>query len=88
MTVGLSDRLRKIRRAVLVAIVSPPPSSNSAASLAFASIRRHRFQWVCTSPRRTLRQSVEFCPVEPFATLSIVRGYLIPEPAVTVQLPY
>ena len=80
MTVGLSDRLREDSpRGPRLRLVSPSPCSSSAALLAFASIPHHRSQWVCISPRRTLSANlVEFCPVEPFATLSIVRGYRDP----------
>jgi len=79
MTVGLSDRLRKIRRAILVAI------GLAIAVFQLSSVFGLRIN---TSPSLPMglyiitadagADLVEFCPVEPFATLSIVRGYRDP----------
>jgi conjugative transfer signal peptidase TraF len=79
MTVGLSDRLRKIRRAVLVAI---------GVAIAVFQLSGVSGLRINTSPSLPMglyittadagANLVEFCPVEPFATLSIVRGYRDP----------
>ena len=79
MTVGLSDRLRKIRRAVLVAI---------GVAIAVFQLSGVFGLRINTSPSLPMglyiitadagANLVEFCPAEPFATLSIVRGYRDP----------
>jgi conjugative transfer signal peptidase TraF len=76
MTVGLSDRLGKIRRAALVAIGVLVASFQLMSSFGLR---------INTSPSLPLglyittpdasASLIEFCPVEPFATLAIVRGY-------------
>jgi conjugative transfer signal peptidase TraF len=78
MTVGLSDRLRGVRRAALVAVVS-------IATFQLCGFLGFR---VNTSPSLPMglyittadtdANLVEFCPVEPFATLSIARRYRDP----------
>ena len=79
MTVGLSDRLRKVRRAALVAVVVAIAAFQLCG---FFGLR------INTSPSLPMglyiitadadANLVEFCPAEPFATLSIVRGYRDP----------
>ena len=79
MTVGQSARLRKIRRAVLVAI---------GVAIAVFQLSGVFGLRINTSPSLPMglyittadadANLVEFCPVEPFATLSIVRGYRDP----------
>ncbi len=76
MTVGQSARLRKTRRAVLGAI---------GVVLAVFQLSGVFGLRINTSPSLPMglyiitayadANLVEFCPVEPFATLSIVRGY-------------
>jgi conjugative transfer signal peptidase TraF len=79
MTVGQSARLRKIRRAILVAI------GVAVAVFQLSGVFGLRIN---TSPSLPMglyiitaeagADLVEFCPMEPFATLSIVRGYRDP----------
>jgi len=79
MTVGQSARLRKIRRALLVAI---------GVAIAVFQISGVFGLRINTSPSLPMglyiitadagADLVEFCPMEPFATLSIVRGYRDP----------
>jgi conjugative transfer signal peptidase TraF len=79
MTVGQSARLRKIRRAILVAI---------GVAIAVFQLSGVFGLRINTSPSLPIglyiitadagADLVEFCPVEPFATLSIVRGYRDP----------
>src|ERR1700691_3998715 len=79
MTVGLSARLRKTRRAVLGAI---------GVTLAVFQLNGVFGLRINTSPSLPMglyiitadadANLIEFCPVEPFATLSIVRGYRDP----------
>jgi len=79
MTVGLSDRLRGVRRAALVAIVVAIATFQLCG---FLGVR------INTSPSLPMglyittpdtdANLVEFCPVEPFATFSIARGYRDP----------
>jgi conjugative transfer signal peptidase TraF len=79
MTVGQSARLRKIRRAILVAIGS---------AIAVFQLSGGFGLRINTSPSLPMglyiitadagADLVEFCPMEPFATLSIVRGYRDP----------
>jgi conjugative transfer signal peptidase TraF len=79
MTVGLSDRLRKIRHTVLVAI---------GVAIAVFQLSGVFGLRINTSPSLPMglyittadtdANLVEFCPVEPFATLSIARGYRDP----------
>ena len=80
MTVGLSDRLRMVSPyGAWLPPESPSPHSSSAT---FFGLR------INTSPSLPMglymttadagANLVEFCPVEPFATLSIVRGYRDP----------
>ncbi len=79
MTVGLSDRLRKIRHTVLVAI---------GVAIAVFQLGGVFGLRINTSPSLPMglyiitadadANLVEFCPAEPFATLSIVRGYRDP----------
>ena len=76
MTIGLSDRVPKIRRAALVAVVV---SISAFQLFAFLGLR------INTSPSLPLglyvvttdgsANLIEFCPAEPFAALSLVRGY-------------
>ena len=79
MTIGLSDRVPKIRRAALVAVVV---SISAFQLFAFLGLR------INTSPSLPLglyvvttdgsANLIEFCPAEPFAALSLVRGYSDP----------
>jgi conjugative transfer signal peptidase TraF len=79
MTVGLSDRLRGVRRTALAAVVVCIATFQLCG---FLGVR------INTSPSLPMglyittpdadANLVEFCPVEPFATLSIVRGYRDP----------
>ena len=79
MTIGLSDRVPKIRRAALVAVVV---SISAFELFAFLGLR------INTSPSLPLglyvvttdssANLIEFCPAEPFAALSLVRGYRDP----------
>jgi conjugative transfer signal peptidase TraF len=79
MTVGLSDRLRKVRRTALVAVGVGVATFQLSGSLGLR---------INTSPSLPMglyittvdsgANLVEFCPVEPFARLSIVRGYRDP----------
>ncbi len=79
MTVGLSDRGREIRRAALVAFGVVVATFQLSGSLGLR---------INTSPSLPMglyittanvgANMVEFCPAEPFATLSIVRGYRDP----------
>ena len=79
MTVGLSDRLRKVRRTALFATGVAVATFQLSGSLGLR---------INTSPSLPIglyittadagAKLVEFCPVEPFATLSIVRGYRDP----------
>ena len=79
MTIGLSDRVPKIRRAALVAVVV---SISAFQLFAFLGLR------INTSPSLPLglyvvttdssANLIEFCPAEPFAALSLVRGYRDP----------
>ncbi len=76
MTVGLSDRGREIRHAALVAFGLVVATFQLSG---FLSLR------INTSPSLPMglnittadagANMVEFCPAEPFATISIVRGY-------------
>lgn len=79
MPTGLSDRLRNTRRAALVA------TGVTVAAFQFSGSLGLRIN---TSPSLPMglyittadasANLVEFCPVEPFATLSRVRGYRAP----------
>jgi conjugative transfer signal peptidase TraF len=79
MTVGLSDRLRKVRRAALVAVSVSIAAFQLSGSLGLR---------INTSPSLPMglyhttadasANLVEFCPAEPFASLSIGRGYRDP----------
>src|SRR5579863_8487672 len=79
MMAGLSDRLRKVRRTVLVATGVAVATFQLSGSLGLR---------INTSPSLPMglyittadagANLVEFCPAEPFATLSIVRGYRDP----------
>lgn len=79
MTVGLSDRLRTIRRTALVTTGGVVAMFQLSGSLGLR---------INTSPSLPLglyitttdasANLVEFCPAEPSATLSIVRGYRAP----------
>ena len=79
MTTGLSDRVRNARRAALVAAVVTVAAFQLSGSLGLR---------INTSPSLPMglyittadasANLVEFCPVEPFATLSRVRGYRAP----------
>jgi conjugative transfer signal peptidase TraF len=79
MTTGLLDRLRKVRRAALVAVVV---SISAFQLFAFLGLRINTspslplgLYVVTTDGRANL---IEFCPAEPFAALSLVRGYRDP----------
>ena len=79
MTVGLSDRVRKIRGAALVATGAVVVTFQFCG---FIGLR------INTSPSLPMglyittadagANMVEFCPAEPFATLATVRGYRDP----------
>jgi conjugative transfer signal peptidase TraF len=79
MTVGLSDRVGKICCAALVAtgvVVATFQLSGSLGLRINTSPSLPMGLYITTAdPGANL---VEFCPVEPFATLSIVRGYRDP----------
>jgi conjugative transfer signal peptidase TraF len=76
MTIGLSDRLSKVRRAALVAVVVSIAVFQLFGFLGFR---------INTSPSLAVglyvvttdgsANLVEFCPAEPFAALSLIRGY-------------
>jgi conjugative transfer signal peptidase TraF len=76
MTIGLSDRLPEVRRAALVAVI--------VTSAAFQLFGFFGFR-INTSPSLPVgiyvvtsdggANLIEFCPAEPFAALSLVRGY-------------
>jgi conjugative transfer signal peptidase TraF len=79
MRIGLSDRLPKVRRAALVAFVV------SIAVFQLFGLLGLRINtspslpvglYVVTTDRSA--NLVEFCPVEPFATLSLIRRYRDP----------
>jgi conjugative transfer signal peptidase TraF len=84
MTAGLLDRLRNTRFAVIrrIAVVAVSVSVATFQLCGFLGLR------INTSPSLPLglyiaspdsgANLVEFCPVEPFATLAIVRGYRDP----------
>jgi len=79
MTTGLLDRLRKIRRAALVAAI---------VSIAIFQLCGFLGVRINTSPSLPVglyvvtsdssANLIEFCPGEPFAVLSLVRGYRDP----------
>ena len=79
MTIGLLDRLRKVRRAALVAIVV---SIVAFQLFGFFGLRINRSPslpvglYVVTSDSSA--NLIEFCPAEPFAALSLARGYRDP----------
>jgi conjugative transfer signal peptidase TraF len=76
MTAGLSDRLPKVRRAALIAVL---------VSIAVFQLFSFLGLQINTSPSLPVglyvittdgsANLVEFCPAEPFAALSLVRGY-------------
>jgi conjugative transfer signal peptidase TraF len=79
MTVGLSDRVRKIRRATLVAagvVVATFQLSGSLGLRINTSPSLPMGLYITTADAGA--NMAEFCPAEPFATLSIVRGYRDP----------
>jgi conjugative transfer signal peptidase TraF len=79
MTVGLSDRFRRVHRTALVGF---------GVSIVMFQLGGFLGLRINTSPSLPMglyiktvdpgANLVEFCPVEPFATLSIVRGYRDP----------
>src|ERR1017187_7744338 len=79
MTIGPLDRLRKVRRAALVAAI--------VSIVAFQLFGLFGFR-INTSPSlpvglyvvtsNSSANLIEFCPAEPFAALSLVRGYRNP----------
>ena len=79
MTTGLSDRLRNTRRAVLVGVGITVAAFQLSGSLGLrinTSPSLPMGLYITTAdPNANL---VEFCPVEPFATLSRARGYRAP----------
>jgi conjugative transfer signal peptidase TraF len=76
MTVGLWDRVRNTRRAILIAA---GVCVGTFQLLGFLGIRINTSPslpiglYITTQDRST--NLVEFCPAEPFATLAIARGY-------------
>jgi conjugative transfer signal peptidase TraF len=76
MRIGLSDRLLKVRRAALVAVV---------VSIAVFQLFGFLGLRINTSPSLPIglyvvttdgsANLIEFCPAEPFAELSLIRGY-------------
>jgi len=79
MTVGLSDRVRKIRRAALVAtgvVIATFQLSGALGLRINTSPSLPMGLYIITADAGA--NLVEFCPVEPFATLSIVQGYRDP----------
>jgi conjugative transfer signal peptidase TraF len=79
MRIGLSDNLYKVRRAALGAVVV------SIAVFQLCGLLGLRFNtspslpmgvYIVTSDRRA--NLIEFCPAEPFAALSLLRGYRDP----------
>jgi len=76
MTVGLSDRVRRIYRAALLAtgvVVATFQLSGSLGLRINTSASLPMGLYISTTDAGA--NLVEFCPVEPFATLAIVRGY-------------
>jgi conjugative transfer signal peptidase TraF len=79
MIVGLSDRLPKVRRAALVAVVV---AIVAFQLFGFLGLRINTSPslpiglYVVTSDSSA--NLIEFCPAEPFAALSLVRGYRDP----------
>jgi conjugative transfer signal peptidase TraF len=79
MRIGLSDRLPKVRRAALVAVLV---SIAVFQLFGFLGLRINGSPslpmglYVVTADRSA--NLVEFCPGEPFATLSLTRGYRDP----------
>jgi conjugative transfer signal peptidase TraF len=79
MTTGLSDRLPEIRRATLAAVVV---SVAAFQLFGFLGLRINTSPslpvglYVVTS--NSSANLIEFCPAEPFAALSLVRGYRDP----------
>ena len=76
MRIGLSDRLPKVRRAALLAIVV---SIAVFQLFGFLGLRLNTSPslpvglYVVTTDGST--NLIEFCPAEPFAALSLIRGY-------------
>src|ERR1022692_1130387 len=79
MTIGLLDKLREVRRATLVAVIV------SIAVFELCGLLGLRINtspslpvgfYVITSDSSA--NLIEFCPAEPFAVLSLVRGYRDP----------
>jgi conjugative transfer signal peptidase TraF len=79
MTVGLSDEVRKICRAALAAtgvVVATFECSGALGLRINTSPSLPVGLYITTTDAAA--NLVEFCPMEPFATLSIVRGYRDP----------
>src|SRR5450432_233384 len=79
MTVGLSDRAREIRRAALIAfgvVVATFQLSGTLGLRINTSPSLPMGLYIATADAGA--NMVEFCPAEPFATLSIIRGYRDP----------
>lgn len=78
MTVGLSDRLGRIRAALVAAglAVATFQLSGSLGLRINTSPSLSMGLYIITADAGA--KLVEFCPAEPFATLSIVRGYRDP----------
>jgi conjugative transfer signal peptidase TraF len=76
MTVGLSDRLGRIRRGALVGIGIVVALFQLGGSLGLrinTSPSLPRGLYIITKDAGA--SLIEFCPIEPFATLAVARGY-------------
>ena len=79
MTTGLSDRFRNTRRAALVGVGITVAAFQLSGSLGLRiNISPSLPMGLYITTADANAKLVEFCPVEPFATLSRVRGYRAP----------
>jgi conjugative transfer signal peptidase TraF len=79
MTTGLSDRLRKTRRAAVIATGITLAAFQLCGSLGLRiNISPSLPMGLYVTTADASAKLVEFCPAEPFATLSRVRGYRAP----------
>ena len=79
MTTGLSDGLRNTRRAALVGVGMVVAAFQLSGSLGLRiNISPSLPMGLYITTADASANLVEFCPVEPFATLALVRGYRDP----------
>jgi len=79
MTTGLSDRLRNTRRAALVGVGIAVAAFQTSGFLGLRiNISPSLPMGLYITTADASANLVEFCPVEPFATVSRVRGYRAP----------